>query len=292
MKEKIIWDKNIVIRHSAIEIAEHWLLAISGLLLLFSGLGELPIYKRYLVTEIPGLSWAGDFFINLKIHYLSAVIFISVILFHFFYHGLLGHRGLLPQKGDIRASIKTMLSFLGIGEEPKAGKYLAEQKLAYTYLGGVGMILVITGILKVIKNLPSVHFPPGFITWVTLIHTLATIFFLLGVLAHLAALLLKVNRPMVKPIFTGKMNLDYVRHRHALWYEELQKSIASIKETDPTPPSPSLAAEIEPIKEAAEEKIPTARPLEQEEKEKTPEPEKERSPKEFCQNNNSAKSEN
>jgi copper ion binding protein len=174
-----------------------------------------------MVTEIPGFSWAGDFYVNLKIHYLAAIVFIGVVFFHFVYHGWLGHRGLLPKSGDVGDSLKTILSFVGIGEEPKADKYLPEQRLAYFYLGIVGAILVITGVIKVLKNLPSVYFSPWVITAATLIHTFATIFFLLGVLAHLAALVLKVNRPMVKPIFTGRMDLAYVQRRHSLWYEKI-----------------------------------------------------------------------
>ena len=137
MKESIIEDKKMITRHSAIELAEHWVLAISGLLLIFSGFGELPMYKRYMVTQIPGLSWAGDFFINLKIHYLSGIIFVSVMVFHAIYHGWLGHKGLLPKKGDVKASFLTILSMLGFGEEPKMDNYLPEQRLAYAYLGGL-----------------------------------------------------------------------------------------------------------------------------------------------------------
>jgi len=221
MEEKILHDRNLVVRHSTVELIEHWVLAISGLLLLFSGFGELPMYKRYMVTEIPGFSWAGDFYVNLKIHYLAAIVFVGVIAFHFVYHGWLGHRGLLPKKGDFGKSLKTILSFVGIGEEPKADKYLPEQRLAYFYIGVVGAILVVTGVIKVLKNLPTVYLSPGIVTAATLIHTFATIFFLLGVLAHLAALILKVNRPMVKPIFTGKMDLAYVQRRHSMWYEKL-----------------------------------------------------------------------
>jgi cytochrome b subunit of formate dehydrogenase len=110
----------------------------------------------------------------------------------------------------------------GFGEEPKADKYLPEQRLAYVYLAGIGLILVITGIFKVLKNLPGVYFSPWFVTAVTLIHTFATIFFLLGILAHVAALVFKLNRPMVKPIFTGKMDLEYARNRHPIWYERLE----------------------------------------------------------------------
>ena len=224
MQEGIIKEKGIVLRHSPVELTEHWLLAISGLLLIFSGFGELPMYKRYMVTEIPGMGWAGDFFINLKIHYLAGIVFVSIMVFHTLYHGWLGHQGLIPRKGDVKASCKTILCMLGFGEEDKMEKYLPEQRLAYAYLGGVGLVLVLTGMVKVVKNLPGVYLSPTLITSMTLIHTFATIFFLLGVLAHLAALIFKVNRPLVKSIFTGKVDLEYAQDRHTIWYEEMTKN--------------------------------------------------------------------
>lgn len=225
----MIKDKSAVLRHSPVELAEHWILAISGLLLIFSGFGELPMYKRYMVTQIPGLAWAGDFFINLKIHYLAGIAFVSIMVFHALYHGWLGHQGLIPRKGDVKASLITILSMFGFGEEPKSDKYLPEQRLAYAYLGGVGFILVLTGMVKVIKNLPGVYLSPTLITSTTLIHTFATIFFLLGVLAHLAALIFKVNRPLVRSIFTGEVDLKYVKERHTVWHEELMRKSAEVK---------------------------------------------------------------
>lgn len=223
MSERIIEDKKLIVRHSPIELIEHWVLAISGLVLIFSGLGELPMYKRFMVTQIPGLSWAGDYLINLKIHYIAGIPFVSIMVFHALYHGWLGHKGLIPKKGDFKASWQTILSMMGLGEEPKADKYLPEQRLAYAYLGGLGLILVLTGLVKVIKNDPRVYFSPVTITTVTLIHTFATIFFILGILAHLAALIFKVNRPLAKSIFTGKVDLNYAKERHVLWYEGLLK---------------------------------------------------------------------
>jgi copper ion binding protein len=232
MKERISEDKKTILRHSPIELIEHWVLALSGLLLIFSGFGELPMYKRYMVTQIPGLGWAGDFFINLKIHYLAGIVFVSIMVFHAIFHGWLGHQGLLPQKGDFKASLITILSMFGFGKEPKSDKYLAEQRLAYAYLGGIGLILVLTGIVKVLKNLPGVYLPPVLITSMTLTHTFATIFFLLGVLAHLAALIFKVNRPLTKSIFTGKVDAEYVRDRHTIWYDELMKNKVKAKVED------------------------------------------------------------
>jgi formate dehydrogenase gamma subunit len=229
MQERIIKNGKAVLRHHPIELVEHWILAISGLLLIFSGFGELPMYKRYMVTQIPGLGWAGDFFINLKIHYLAGIVFVSIMVFHAIYHGWLGHQGLIPRKGDLKTSLVTVLSMFGFGEEPKSDKYLPEQRLAYAYLGGMGLILVLTGMVKVIKNLPGVYLSPTLITSMTLIHTFTTIFFLLGVLAHLAALIFKVNRPLVKSVFTGEVDLEYVKERHTIWYEELMKNKVKAK---------------------------------------------------------------
>jgi len=255
--ERILHEERAILRHTLVERLEHWILALSGFILVFSGFGELPMYKRYMVTEIPGLSWAGDFFINLKIHYLAAIVFVSVMVFHALYHGWLGHRGLLPRKGDFRDSAKTILSMFGFGEEPEADKYLPEQRLAYAYLAGVGLILVITGVFKVLKNLPEVYFSPWFITAVTLIHTFATIFFLLGIIAHVAALVFKVNRPMVKPIFTGKMDLEYARNRHPIWYQRLEGGSPVAEEAIAAPAREVQLPAAEPQSDSAEPPAPS-----------------------------------
>lgn len=235
MAERILEEKNKIVRHSGIEIAEHWLLALSGFVLLFSGFGEMPMYKRYLVTELPLMGWSGDFFIQLKIHYLAAMVFVSTAIFHLVYHGLMGDRGLLPRKGDGKASLKTILSFIGIGQEPPAGKYLAEQRLAYAYMAAVIALLIVTGLIKVARNLPGVYLPPSFLTAVTLTHVFATLLFLFGVIGHLAAFIFKINRPLLPAIFTGRADLDYIRHRHSLWYEELAP-----------PEEPVVTAPVEP----------------------------------------------
>lgn len=213
----------MVKRHGILELLEHWIFAISGLLLLFSGFGELPMYKRYMVTELPLMGWAGDFHIQLKIHYIAAMVFVGVLVFHILYHGLMGHRGLLPKKGDIKGSVRTILAMIGFGKEPKAEKYLPEQRLAYAYLGAISIILVVTGIIKVVKNLEGVFLPPELITASTLVHTFSTVFFLLGVVLHFAALLIKANRPLLRAIFTGWVREDYVRERHELWWKSLME---------------------------------------------------------------------
>ena len=65
MAEKILTEKNLVVRHSALELIEHWAIAISGLVLLFTGIFELPVGKRYYIINVPGLGWSADFITSL-----------------------------------------------------------------------------------------------------------------------------------------------------------------------------------------------------------------------------------
>lgn len=77
MTEKILVHKNLVVRHSGLELMEHWAIAISGLVLLFTGIFELPVAKRYYIITLPGLGWSADFITSLYLHYAAALVFLS-----------------------------------------------------------------------------------------------------------------------------------------------------------------------------------------------------------------------
>jgi len=212
-------------RHSVIELAEHWTVALSGIMLLFSGIGELPLYKRYyFILNIPGLGWAGDYFKHLTLHYIFAIFFLAAVIFHVFYHGLRRDRGLIPKKGDMGRSVKVLLAMIGIGKEPPSEKYLPEQRIAYLGMGIIIAILTLTGVVKIIKNLPFVYMPPLLNGINTLVHTLAAFLFLVALIVHVGIVVVfKNNWPLLKSMFTGKIDSNYVRERHGIWYEELRK---------------------------------------------------------------------
>ena len=48
----------------------------------FTGLGQMPIMKRYYISDLPGLSWTSDFYIGLKVHYYAAIVLL-IVLFYF-----------------------------------------------------------------------------------------------------------------------------------------------------------------------------------------------------------------
>lgn len=251
-------DKNRIVRHSMIELIEHWAIALSGLALLLSGLFELPMAARYRITTIPGFGWSGDFITSLSIHYAASVIFIAAALFHLFYHGLAGDRSLLPRRGDLKTSIAVVKTFFGKGEEPPFAKYLPEQRLAYIGMAVIIAVLILSGLVKTYKNVFAPDLSLGLVLWATWLHNIFFVLFILAFVGHIGAILLKPNRPMVRGILTGSVRLDYARHRHPLWLAEMGEPLVSqpVREEEATEPVPAeSAAESGPPAAAAAESL-------------------------------------
>ncbi|MDI1472312.1 MAG: cytochrome b/b6 domain-containing protein [Thermodesulfovibrio sp.] len=215
--------KNKIKRHTLIEIIEHWSIALSGIVLLFTGLGCLPLYKRYYITEIPGFGWTSDFYNVTMVHYIASVVFVAGVIFHIFYHGLRKDFGLLPKKGDLSKSIKVIAAMIGIGKEPPSDKYLPEQRIAYVGIGLIILILTVTGIIKILKNLQWIVLSPTMESINTLIHTLTGFLFMFAFIVHVGTVLLfKSNWPLLKSMFTGWIDEEYVKRRHSIWYEKIK----------------------------------------------------------------------
>ncbi|MHB8829662.1 MAG: cytochrome b/b6 domain-containing protein [Syntrophales bacterium] len=266
MSEQILTEKNRVVRHGRIELAGHWAIALSGLLLLLSGMFELPMAARYKIAAIPGLGWSSDFIISLYVHYVASVVFIAAAFFHLAYHGLLRDRGLLPRTGDLKASVDVVKSFFGIGTEPPFDKYLPEQRLAYLGTAVIIAMLILTGLIKTYKNVYAPDLSHAVVFWGTTLHNLFFVLFILVFFGHIGAILLKPNRPMIRGIFTGAVRLDYAKHRHPLWLAGIEPSSrlpekrpeADIPATD-TVSLPLAEGETEAVGNEAEGSIETAK---------------------------------
>ncbi|MFZ5817167.1 MAG: formate dehydrogenase subunit gamma [Bacillota bacterium] len=203
-------------RHSLSDRIVHWATALSIFLLIFSGIGQMPMYKRYMVADLPGMAWTANYAITLKMHYLGALVLLAVAAFHVTYSLRAKRFGLLPRRGDLKESVEIIRAMLTGKPEPPSGKFLAEQRLAYAFIAGTVALLILTGVLKVVKNL-GVSLPYELLWWNTLLHNIGTGLIIFGIIAHLAAFALKPNRPLIKSMFTGTVDADYAHHRHPLW---------------------------------------------------------------------------
>lgn len=212
---------NKIKRHGWPVLFVHWTVAFSTFMLIFSGFGQMPLYKRYMVDKLPGLSWTTNYEITLIIHYIFAALLIFAITFHIAFHSIRKEFDIIPRRGDLKESYKIIKAMVTNGKEPESDKYLAEQRIAYAYIGIMLIILIITGIVKVIKNLPSITFSTEVLIIAAALHNLAAILLIAGIIGHLAAFIFKANRPLLQGMFTGKIDREYAKKRHGIWYRKI-----------------------------------------------------------------------
>lgn len=101
-------------------------------------------------------------------------------------------------------------------------KYLPEQRLAYAGMAFIILMLILSGLVKTYKNIYAPDMSHAILLWASWIHNIFFVLFFLIFLAHMAAIALRPNWPMIRGIFTGKVRLDYARHRHPLWIADFE----------------------------------------------------------------------
>jgi hypothetical protein len=116
-----------------------WLYILTFTVMAFTGFGQMPIFKRYYVSDIPGMGWSADFYLTHYIHYLGAIFLIGLIAY-------------------------IIVDYILSG-----GKEFGLTSSAYVRIALLGAI-VVTGIFRVLKNLPDVVFSPGFTLFIDISH--------------------------------------------------------------------------------------------------------------------------
>jgi hypothetical protein len=112
-----------------------FLLFLMGL----TGFAQMPIFKRYYIADVPGLGWLAKFYVTHALHYIGAIFLLFLIVYStVVYLGLMRRRFAL-----------TTTAYVNI-----------------TLLGAI----VVTGILRVLKNLPGVLFSPEFTMFIDISH--------------------------------------------------------------------------------------------------------------------------
>ena len=105
-----------------------WGLALAALAV--SGFGQMPIFKRYYIADVPGLAWTADFHATHVMHYVAATVLLLV-------------------------AFCALGRYLGARFASRASWRLTPLGLARVLaLAG----LAATGAVRVVKNLPGHHF--------------------------------------------------------------------------------------------------------------------------------------
>ncbi len=50
-----------------------WFYGIVFFIIVLSGFGQMPIFSRYYIADVPGLGWLGEFYVTHVLHYVAAV---------------------------------------------------------------------------------------------------------------------------------------------------------------------------------------------------------------------------
>ena len=118
-----------------------------------TGFGQMPIFKRYYIADVPGLGWLAQFYVTHYLHYLFGTF-------------LLAFLGYFVLDWMLTSPRHHRLSLLGKGR-------------AIT-LGGI----LLTGLLLSLKNFTLYLYPQSVIVALDLIHLgLVMVWFALGLLA-------------------------------------------------------------------------------------------------------------
>ena len=57
------------------------------LLMGLTGFGQMPIFKRYYIADIPGLAWLDQYYVTHTIHYLGAIALLALIAYGLVIYG-------------------------------------------------------------------------------------------------------------------------------------------------------------------------------------------------------------
>jgi hypothetical protein len=112
---------------------------IAVFFLTLTGFGQMPIFKRYYIADIPGLGWLAQFYVTHYIHYLAAILVLALVAYMVIDYLILQKKHLrLTASGYVRGAI----------------------------LAGI----LVSGIFLVIRNLAGSRFGPQFIIFLNLAH--------------------------------------------------------------------------------------------------------------------------
>jgi hypothetical protein len=113
-----------------------------------SGFGQMPIFKRYYVADLPGLGWLAQFYVTHYIHYLGAAALLAIGAYY--------------------------LTRYWVAERPR------RRLSAYGLIQSVTMLaIVLTGVLRVVKNYEGYYLSSGLIVFLDILHLTAVMLFLL-----------------------------------------------------------------------------------------------------------------
>jgi formate dehydrogenase subunit gamma len=199
----------LVVRYTPNERTNHWITAITFILLTLSGLAMFHPAMTWLYGIFGGGQWT-----RILHPFVGCVMFLSflVLALRFWHHNYLDRADVqwLRQIGDVLNNREEKL--------PAIGKYNAGQKLLFFTLV-TGMLLLLASGVVIWRRYFSFYFPIEVIRLAALVHAAAAFVLIASIIVHIyAALWIKGS---IGAMTRGTVTYGWARKHHPNWFREI-----------------------------------------------------------------------
>ncbi|MGF6724423.1 formate dehydrogenase subunit gamma [Paraburkholderia sp. GAS41] len=204
-------DPNLIVRYTANERTNHWITAITFVLLALSGLALFHPSMFWLTALFGGGQWT-----RILHPFVGVVMFVSffILALRFWHHNYLDRDDVqwLRQIDDVLTNREENL--------PEIGRYNAGQKLLFFTMVLCLLLLLGSGIV-IWRRYFSFYFPIDLIRLAAVVHATAAFVLIVGIVVHIyAALWIKGS---IGAMVRGTVTLGWARKHHPKWFRESVK---------------------------------------------------------------------
>ncbi|MCL2706961.1 MAG: hypothetical protein FWE97_02175 [Dehalococcoidia bacterium] len=221
LKKKNEIQGELVTRHGVGSFISHWGTALGIFAAIYSG-----VALGFFITGNDKSMWIIPYFAKtteqvipmLNIHYFSVVIILfSAFFFVADYITTRDWTLLVPNLRDVIHGFIGKYFLRRKWNEDE--KYLASQKSAAMPYLAIGLVILLSGAVKVASHVWVVNIT--IVGWATVVHDVFTVFIILFTLVHMGIIVLLGDWPAFRSWFTGTMSKKFVEHHHPVWFDEL-----------------------------------------------------------------------
>jgi formate dehydrogenase subunit gamma len=199
----------LIDRYSPSERLNHWITAITFLMLAFSGLALFHPSMFWFTQVFGGPTWT-----RILHPYIGVVMFVSfsLLALRFWRHNLLTRNDIawLRRIGDVVRNREEGL--------PKVDRYNAGQKLLFWTMIGTISVLLLTGIV-IWRPWFAHYFPIGTVRLALLLHAVCAFVIICGIIVHIyAGIWIKGT---LGAMVRGTVTRAWARKHHPGWYKRV-----------------------------------------------------------------------
>ncbi|WP_321800596.1 formate dehydrogenase subunit gamma [Caballeronia sp. J97] len=199
----------LIVRYTPNERTNHWITAITFVLLALSGLAMFHPSMSWLYAIFGGGQWT-----RILHPFIGCVMFVSfmILALRFWHHNVLDSSDVqwMKQMNDVLANREERL--------PEIGKYNAGQKILFFVMVASLVLLLLSGIV-IWRRYFAFYFPVTVIRLASVVHAATAFVLIVSIIVHIyAALWVKGS---IGAMTRGTVTYGWARKHHPRWFREI-----------------------------------------------------------------------